>query len=163
MKISLIVAASANNVIGRDGGLPWHLPDDLRRFRLLTLGKPVIMGRLTHESIGRALPGRRNIVLSSDPLFRSGDCLIAATVDEALELAGADEVMVIGGAYVYRQFLPLADRIYLTRVEAIVDGDAFFPDLDPDEWAVSSREDFEAGDEHGHACSFQILDRLPES
>ncbi|HSD67953.1 MAG TPA: dihydrofolate reductase [Woeseiaceae bacterium] len=161
MKISLIVAASTNNVIGVDGRMPWHLSEDLRRFKTLTLGKPVIMGRKTHESIGQALTGRTNIVLTSNPDYSSPGCEVATRLDQALAYAGeADEVMVIGGAYVYQSFLPMAERIYLTRVRTSIDGDAHFPDIDPDEWAVSAKEDFPAGDGRHYGFTFQVLDRL---
>ena len=161
MKISLIVAASTNNVIGVDGRMPWHLSEDLRRFKSLTLGKPVIMGRKTHESIGQALPGRTNIVLTSNPDYSSPGCEVATRLDQALAYAGeADEVMVIGGAYVYEAFLPMAERIYLTRVRTSIDGDAHFPEIDPDEWAVSAKEDFPAGSSRHYGFTFQVLDRL---
>ena len=161
MTVSMVVAVSANNVIGNRGRLPWHLPEDLKRFKALTLGKPVIMGRLTHEAIGRALPGRRNIVLTSDEHYRSSDCLIASTPDEAMELAAdADEVMIIGGAYVYREFMPITGRIYLTRVHASIEGDAFFPELDPRQWRVSVSEELPADGERPYACTFQTLDRI---
>jgi dihydrofolate reductase len=161
VRISLIVAASTNNVIGVHGGMPWHLSEDLKRFKSLTLGKPVIMGRKTHESIGRALSGRTNIVLSSNPDYESPGCEIATRLDQALAYAGeSDEVMIIGGADVYQAFLPMAERIYLTRVRASVDGDARFPDLDPDDWTVSAKEEFPAGDGRDYGFTFQVLDRV---
>lgn len=160
MKISLIVAASANNVIGVDGGLPWRLPEDLRRFKQITMGKPMIMGRTTHESIGRALPGRTSIVITRQPNYVADGCIVVSSIEAALDAAGdVDEVMVIGGGEVYRQFLPMSDRIYLTRVQAEVDGDTRFPELDMAEWTVTSVEEFPAGD--GRALGFEIetLDR----
>jgi dihydrofolate reductase len=161
MKISLIVAASINNVIGAKGELPWHLPEDLKRFREITMGKPMIMGRVTYESIGKALPGRTNIVLTRDADYRADGCETATRLDQALALAGeTDEVMVIGGAFVYREFLPMADRIYLTRVRAHIDGDALFPELDPDEWTVTAKEDFPAGDDRDYGFSLKVLDRI---
>jgi len=161
MRISLIVAASTNNVIGVDGRMPWHLSEDLRRFKALTLGKPVIMGRKTHESIGQALTGRTNIVLTSNPDYSSPGCEVATRLDQALAYAGeADEVMVIGGAFVYREFLPMADRIYLTRVKAHIEGDALFPELDSDEWTVTAKEDFPAGDDRDYGFSLKVLDRI---
>ena len=160
MKISMIVAASTNGVIGMDGGLPWHLPEDLRRFRELTMGKPIIMGRTTHESIGRVLPGRTNIVLTSNPNYNAPGCEVATRLDQALAFAGeADEVMIIGGAYVYQSFLPMTERIYLTRVRANIDGDAYFPELDPDEWTVRSKQEFPVTDDRDYGFSFQILER----
>jgi dihydrofolate reductase len=160
MKISIIVAASTNDVIGLEGGLPWHLPEDLRRFRQLTIGKPIIMGRVTHESIGRKLPDRTNIVLSSDGEYPAPGCMIATRLDQALAYAGeAEEVMIIGGAAVYRAFLPMTDRIYLTRVRTVVDGDAYFPELDRDEWTLKSSEDFPVNDARDYGFSIQVLDR----
>ena len=121
MTVSLVVAASINNVIGSDGGLPWHLPDDLRHFKRLTTGKPVVMGRRTFESIGRPLPDRRNIVMTRNPDYAATGCEVASSVSEVLDLVGnADDVMIIGGGQVYRDFLEHANRIYLTRVRANV-------------------------------------------
>ena len=160
MKVSIIVAAAANNVIGRDGGLPWHLPEDLRRFKALTLGKPLLMGRKTHESIGRPLPGRRNIVLTRQTGYVAEGCDVVASVESALEIAGgADELMVIGGNAVYEMMLPHCGRIYLTRVHEAVDGDTFFPDLDESHWQLVERQDFAAGPDRPHAFSFLVLDR----
>ena len=160
MKISLIVAASPDNVIGRDGGLPWHLPEDLQRFKALTMGKPIVMGRLTHESIGRPLPGRRNIVISRRPGYRADGCDVVASPEEALRTAGgADEVMIIGGAAIYRAFLPRADRIYLTRVNADVAGDVHFPALPAGEWTVVEDASFAPGPGREFGFSFQVLER----
>jgi dihydrofolate reductase len=160
MKISLIVAAAMNNVIGRDGGLPWHISEDLRRFKQLTVGKPIIMGRLTHKSIGKPLPERRNIVISSQENLAIDGCDVVATPDDALKLAGdVEEVMVIGGGKVYEQLLPKADRIYMTRVETSVDGDTFFPELIDEEWQLVAREDFPAGESRELGFSFITLDR----
>ena len=160
MKISIIVAASANNVIGQNGELPWRLSTDLKRFKTITAGKPLIMGRLTHLSIGKALPGRQNIVLSTDPTYRTTGCDVADSPQRALELAGAAaEVMIIGGGHVYELFLPLADTIYLTRVHANLDGDARFPELDPAEWQLESREDHPAGPRDEYPFSFECLQR----
>ena len=161
MKISIIVAASANNVIGLAGGLPWHLPEDLQRFKATTMGKPMIMGRATFESIGRALPGRRSIVLTRQEDFEADSCDIVPTVDAAIESAGdVDEVMVIGGGEIYRQFLPLADRIYLTRVQAEINGDTRFPELDMQEWDVTLVAEFPAGDDREIGFDLEMLDRV---
>jgi dihydrofolate reductase len=160
MRISLIVAAAANNVIGMDGGLPWRLPDDLKRFKNLTMGKPIIMGRRTYVSIGRALPGRTNIVLTSNADYMAQGCEIATRIDQALAFAGeADEAMIIGGARVYESFLPMAERIYLTRVRAKIDGDAYFPEIDPEEWTLRSKEEFPVSDERDYGYTFQVLER----
>jgi len=159
--VSLIVAAAANNVIGHAGKLPWRLPEDLRRFRALTMGKPIIMGRLTHESIGRALPGRRNIVISRQSGYRAAGCEVVATPAAALDLAaGADEVMVIGGGRIYQQMLPLADRIYLTRVQAEPEGDAYFPVLDDARWQIIEFDDFAVTAGRPVGFSFAVLQRV---
>lgn len=161
MLISIIVAASTNNVIGRDGGLPWRLPEDLKRFKQVTMGKPMIMGRATWESIGRALPGRQSIVLTRQAGFVAKGCDIATTVEDALQLAGdAEEVMVIGGGHVYQQFLPQAGRVYLTRVNATIEGDTFFPEMDDNLWKVLGRENFPASGEREHAFDILTLERL---
>ena len=160
MTVSLVVAASTNNVIGRDGGLPWHLPDDLRHFKRITTGKPLIMGRRTFESIGKPLPERQNIVMTRDPDYAAEGCDVVSSVDEALELAGdAEEVMVIGGGQVYRDFLPRADRIYMTRVQAEVQGDTLFPDFDKNAWRLVSSEHHAADDRHGYAFEMMVFER----
>jgi dihydrofolate reductase len=146
-------------VIGRDGRLQWHLPDDLKHFKRVTLGKPVIMGRRTWESIGKPLPGRRNIVMSRDPDLDAPGCTIVDTVDAALAAAGpAEEVMVIGGAQIYAAFQPRAGRIYLTRVVAAVDGDAHFSGPG-DDWQVASRAHHAADDRHEYAFDLLVLER----
>ena len=156
----MIVAASANNVIGAGGQLPWRLSEDLRRFRQITMGKPMIMGRLTFESIGRALPGRRSIVVTAQSGFIAEDCDVVTTPEAALKLvADADEVMIIGGGKIYVHMLPQTDRIYLTRVHAEFDGDAFFPKIDEDDWRIVSSEPLSANDERPFSISFQTLER----
>ena len=163
MTLSLIVAAARNGVIGRDNQLPWHLPDDLRRFKALTLGKPIVMGRKTHDSIGRPLPGRSNIVVSRQAGFAIEGCTVVATLAAAQQAAAASaspdgEVMIIGGAAIFREALPLAQRIYLTRVHAVVDGDIFLPAIDPALWRETSVMVHPA-DEH-HAYSFSYIDLI---
>jgi dihydrofolate reductase len=139
--ISLVAALARNRVIGSGNRLPWHLPEDLRRFKRLTMGAPVIMGRKTHESIGKALPGRRNIVVTRQAGARFEGCEVAGSLEAALALAGdVPEVFVIGGAELYRLALPRADRLYLTLIDANYDGDAFFPEFDPAEWRETARE-----------------------
>jgi len=161
-RISLIVAMARNRVIGRDGALPWHLPEDLRHFRELTMGKPIVMGRLTHESIGRPLPGRDNIVVSRNREWSVPGCEVVGSLDAALEraalLAGADgEVMIIGGARIYAAALPRAERIYLTRVEDDIDGDTRFPELDTGVWqAVSTSGTLVSS--AGVCYSFEVLE-----
>jgi dihydrofolate reductase len=158
--LSLIVAVADNGVIGRGGALPWHLPDDLAHFRRTTLGKPVIMGRRTFVSIGRPLPGRQNVVLSRDPEFRARGCLVARNLDEALGLhSTAPEQIVIGGASLYEEALPRAQRIYLTRVHASPPGDVYFPKLDPGEWGESLVSRHESDARHAHAFSIYLLVR----
>jgi dihydrofolate reductase len=160
MTLSLVVAASSNNVIGRDGGLPWHLPDDLRHFKRLTTGKPVIMGRNTFESIGRPLPDRRNIVMTRDPGYVADGCEVVSSVGDAVDLvAGEPEAMIIGGGQVYRDFLPLADRIYLTRVQAEVEGDTFFPEIDETTWRMVSSEHHAADARHQHEFDMIVFER----
>jgi len=139
-RLTLVAALSRNGVIGRDNALPWRIPADLRRFKALTLGKPVLMGRLTFESIGRALPGRDNLVVTRRAGYRAQDCRVFHDLAQAITAAGDREVMVIGGAEIYRQTLPLARRMHLTHVDARVDGDAYFPDLDPLDWHVEREE-----------------------
>jgi dihydrofolate reductase len=158
--ISLIVAAAANDVIGAGGKLPWRLSDDLRRFKALTMGKPLIMGRKTFESIGRPLPGRRNIVVTRQPDYVAAGCEVVGSPEDALAAAAdADEVMVIGGAEVYTAFLPLAGRIYRTRVHARIDGDARFPALDERDWREVSRVERAADPSNEFDVTFATLER----
>ncbi len=158
--LSLIVAAAANDVIGVDNRLPWHLPEDLRRFRAITIGKPIVMGRRTHESIGRALPGRRNIVLSRKAGYAAEGCEVAGGLDDALALVEeTEEVMVIGGAALYRESLPVARRIYLTRLHRAFEGDTRFPSLDNADWRAVEREDFPAADGREFGYSYLTLER----
>jgi dihydrofolate reductase len=161
MRVSLIVAAADNGVIGDANALPWRLPDDLKRFRRLTTGHPVIMGRRSYESIGRPLPERTNIVVTRRDAYAAPGCLVAHTLDAAFRLgAAAAEVFVIGGAELYAQSLMRADRIYLTEVHAHVDGDTFFPALDRTHWRETEREYHAADARHAHAFSFVTLERL---
>ena len=158
--ISLIVAAATNGVIGSEGELPWHLPDDLRNFKRLTTGKPIVMGRKTHESIGRPLPERRNVVITRDPGYEAAGCDIVSSPEAAMDLLhGAGEVMVIGGGQVYAAFLPLADRIYFTRVHAEIDGDVMFPELDENQWALRASDAHDADDEHRYAFDVMLFER----
>ena len=157
--IELVVAASENDVIGRANKLPWHLPADLRHFKSLTLGKPILMGRKTYESIGKALPQRTNIVMSRSAQFAPGDCRVVSSVQDACAIAG-DLLMVIGGAEIYRLCLPLADRIHLTLVHACIeDGDTFFADWRLAPWRETARKRFEPDEKNAHAYSFVTLER----
>lgn len=161
-RIAFVVALDRNRVIGRDGALPWRLPDDMKHVREITMGKPLIMGRRTYESIGRALPGRTSIVLTREASFHAGGVLVAHTPEEALRLAGdVPEVVVFGGAQIFRAFLPRADRIYLTEVDAEVRGDTFFPEIDPAEWRESERVEHGRDERHPFAFRFITLDRAP--
>jgi dihydrofolate reductase len=159
--MELVVAVSENDVIGRGNRLPWRLPADLRRFKQLTLGKPVLMGRRTHESIGRALPGRLNLVLSRSPGFVAPGCEVVADLEAARAAAGtAPTIMVIGGAEIYRQCLPQAQRIHLTLVHTYIeDGDTFFRDWRDPSWSASMRDHHEADAENPFAYSFLTLER----
>jgi len=159
--VSIIVAVADNDVIGRDGGLPWHLPADLKRFKRLTSGHQMVMGRRTWDSIGRRpLPGRPTIVVSRDPSFVAEGAQVARSVEEALELAaGADEVFIAGGEAIYRAALPVADRIYLTRVHACFDGDTHFPAFDANDWQVVVEERHEPDEKNPYAHTFLVYER----
>ncbi|MCP5368441.1 MAG: dihydrofolate reductase [Hyphomicrobiales bacterium] len=161
MRVSLVVAVAENGVIGRDGGLPWRLPGDLAWFKKVTMGKPIIMGRKTYDSIGRPLPGRTNIVVTRNPDWRADGVAAAPDLDTALARAageGAGEAMVIGGAQIYAQAIELADRYYLTEVHAAVEGDTSLPPLDRSQWVETFRERHAAAGD-APAYSFVILDR----
>jgi dihydrofolate reductase len=159
--LELVVAVSENDVIGRGNQLPWRLPADLRHFKLLTMGRPILMGRKTYESIGKALPGRTNLVLSRSPGFAPADCTVVSSLPDAQIAAGTESpLMVIGGAEIYRLCLPLADRIHLTLVHTrIEDGDVFFSDWRASKWRESSRDRFAADEKNPLPYSFITLDR----
>jgi dihydrofolate reductase len=164
--IALVVAVAENGAIGRGGDLPWRLSSDLKQFRRLTLGKPVIMGRRTFESLGRVLDQRVNIVMTRDPDFNVPGVVVARSFEEALEQgreaavqAGVDEIMVIGGEDVFRAALPLAGRIYLTEVHARPEADTWFPSFDASVWREVSREAHAPGPKDDHAFSFVLLER----
>lgn len=158
--LTAVFAASDNDVIGRDNALPWHLPADLAHFRRVTMGKPILMGRRTHESIGRPLPGRRNLVLSRGD-FAAPGVETVRSIEEALALvAGEPELANIGGAEVLRLALPRTGRIYLTRVHATMDGDTFLPELPATEWREVVREEHAADERNAYAMSFITLDRV---
>lgn len=159
--IAIIVAVAQNGVIGVANALPWRLPDDLKRFKALSLGKPVVMGRRTFDSIGRPLPGRTNIVVSRQPGLAIDGAIVTGSFDDALAAAGAaPEIVVIGGAEIFRQALPRTDTIHLTRVHARVDGDVFFPELDPAKWRETAVEHHAADERHLYAFSFVTLQRI---
>ena len=161
-RIAFVVALDRDRVIGRDGALPWRLPDDMRHVRDITMGKPLIMGRRTYDSIGRALPGRTSIVLTRDAGFHADGVIVAHTPEEALRRAGdVPEAIGFGGAEVFRAFLPMADHIYLTEVDAKAGGDTFFPELDPSDWRESDRVEHAKDERHPFAFRFLTLDRAP--
>ncbi|KLU17043.1 MULTISPECIES: type 3 dihydrofolate reductase [Xenorhabdus] len=159
MIISLIAAMAMDRVIGMENTMPWTLPGDLAWFKHNTLGKPVVMGRVTYESIGRPLPGRLNIVISSQPV--NDDRVTWVNSIEAALSAASDvnEVMVMGGGQIYEQFIPLANRMYLTHIDAEVIGDTYFPDYEPDEWNSTFTEYHDADENNSHSYCFEILER----
>jgi dihydrofolate reductase len=168
MKISLIAAMGENRVIGGSGHIPWRLPADFKHFKELTIGHPIVMGRKTFESIGKALPGRTNIVITRDKSYRHDGIVVAASPEAALSAAataeGADEVFVIGGAEIYRLFLPKASVVYLTKVLGAFEGDAFFPELDKEKWELVSEEKHMADEKNALPFAFQVYEnkKLPE-
>lgn len=162
MIITLVVAASRNNVIGKDNQLLWRLPNDTRYFKNVTWGMPVVMGRKTFESLGKPLGGRTNIVLTRDSGWKAPGVTTVKNLDDALFVAkemDVKEVMVIGGGEIYKMAMPKAGRIHLTRVEADLEGDAYFPEIDPLLWKLVSREDHPADEKHQYAYSFQVWER----
>jgi len=159
MIISLIAALAVDRVIGLENAMPWHLPADLAWFKRLTLNKPVVMGRRTYESIGQPLPGRCNIVLSRHP-GTDERVIWVGSPDEALSAAGeVDELMVIGGGAIYHAFLPKAARLYLTHIDAEINGDTYFPDYDPSQWQSTFSEFHDADEKNSHSFCFEILHR----
>jgi dihydrofolate reductase len=167
IKIALIVACGRNNVIGVDGDLPWKLSSDLKRFKAITMGKPVIMGRKTWVSIGRPLPGRPNLVVTRDADFLASGASVWSSIPVAIEAAlamaatsGVDEVCVIGGGTIYDQTLDQADRLYITQVDAAPAGDTYFPVIDPKLWREASHEDFPAGPKDDHAFALKTFERI---
>ena len=170
MEVAIYVAIAENGVIGRDNGLPWKLSSDLKRFKADTMGKPIVMGRKTWESFPkRPLPGRLNIVVTRDKNFRAEGAEVVHSLQDAITLAtargrcmpDADDICVIGGGEIYRQSLPLADRLHVTHVMASPDGDTRFPEIDPEVWAVESSQDFAAGEKDSHATRYTIYRRRP--
>lgn len=167
MKKSMIVAMAENRVIGINNNLPWYLPNDLKYFKQVTMGKPILMGRKTYESIGKPLPGRTNIVLTRNTDWSAEGVKAVNSLEQAFQLAesvteidGQDEMMIIGGDQIYQSTLAIIDRIYLTKVHAEVKGDAYFPELDMSQWKEVGREDFEAEGPNPYNYSFIILDKV---
>lgn len=162
MIIALIVAMDEARVIGKNNALPWHLPADLKHFKQLTMGKPIIMGRKTFESIGKPLPGRTNIIITRDTQYQVDNCRVVHSLKEAFSAAeGADEVMIIGGSQLFEQALPVAERIYLTEIHARFEGDTCFPELMQGEWREISRHTHAPDDRNHYPYSFIVLERQP--
>ncbi|MEO3386275.1 dihydrofolate reductase [Mesorhizobium sp. CAU 1741] len=163
MKITLVVAIAENGVIGRDGGLPWRLSTDMRRFKDTTMGKPIVMGRKTWESFPKQpLPGRHNIVITRDPAYSADGATVVASLDEAIAEArrsGSAEACVIGGGQIYAQSLPIADRLDVTHVLANVDGDTRFPPIQPEIWTVVSSDNYPQGEKDTHATRHVVYER----
>jgi len=159
--LSMIVAHADNRIIGKDNDMPWHLPADLAYFKKTTLGKPIIMGRKTYESIGRALPGRQNIVISRDENYQADGIDSAISVEQALSLAGnVEEVMVIGGGAIYKHCLPFANRLYITHIKANIEGDTQFPEYDIDnDWQLTQSNKFSADEKNRFELDFCIYQR----
>ena len=160
MKISLIVAMSKNRVIGRNGDLPWHLSSDLKRFKKLTMGHAIIMGRKTFESIGRLLPGRTTIVVTRQADYDGKGALVAGSLDKALQLAqNNEEVFIVGGAEIYRTALPRIERIYLTSVRVDLEGDTYFPELELQDWKLTEQTEHTSDEKNQFNYSFCVYDR----
>ena len=162
MQISMIAAMAKNRVIGKANQMPWHLPADLKHFKSITLGKPVVMGRKTYESIGKALPGRKNIVISSNKSYHLSDAIVTQSIESALKVASLEssEVMVIGGGRIYQSLINRANKLYLTFIEAEVDGDTFFPDYNSlARWRELERENHDKDEKNPYRYEFVTLER----
>jgi len=169
MLFSIVVAKSDNDVIGLDNTLPWHLPEDLKRFKQVTMGHPMIMGRLTYGSIGKPLPGRKTIVVSTQSLSLPAEVIVAGNLDEAVNQAaeqaqamGVEEIMVVGGAKIYEQFLPKVNRLYVTEVHTLIEGDAFFPRIEAIDWKETERVAYPAKTQENLAFSFVTYERVAD-
>lgn len=162
MMVSLIVAMDNSGLIGRDGALPWRLSSDLKRFKSITMGKPVVMGRKTHESIGRPLPGRENVIITRNRNYTAAGCTVLHSMDSMYSrFRDEPEIMIMGGSELYRQTLDQAQRIYLTEVHAECEGDTRFPEFDRSAWHETEREDHNADEKNEYDYSFVILERSP--
>ena len=162
MTISFIVAAAENNAIGKDNKLPWHLPTDMRYFKNVTWAMPVIMGRKSFEALGKPLGGRQNFVVTRNKNWKANGVNVVHTIDQAITLAlqtDTKEIFITGGAEIFKAALPLADRIYLTRVHGIFEGDSFFPELSLNEWKMVSNRECRADEKNAYALSFQVWER----
>jgi len=160
VELSIIVAISENGVIGHDGGMPWRLSSDLKRFKQLTLGHTIVMGRKTWDSIGRLLPGRTTVILTRQPDFEVPGAIIVGSLQEAIGATDDPEPFVVGGAEIYRLALPFASKLYLTRVAAEIEGDTFFPQFDTQQWSLISEEAVPQGEKDSHRTLFQTYARV---
>ena len=163
MIISLVVAASTNNAIGKNNQLLWNLPNDMKFFKNVTWGMPVIMGRKTFDSLGKALTGRKNIVITRQDGWKAENVIVVKSLEDAIFVAketDANEIMVIGGGEIFKMAFEKAKRIYITRVKAVLEGDTYFPVIDPKSWHLVSQKDHEADEKHAYAYSFQVWERI---
>jgi len=162
MRISIIAAMAANRAIGLENRLPWNLPDDLKRFKALTMNHHIVMGRKTYDSIGKPLPGRNTVIVTRNVDYAVPGCIAVNSIDAALTVSyGDEEVFFVGGADLYRQALDIANRIYLTEIQRVFDGDAFFPEFDPNQWSETSRERHRTEGDNGFEYHYVIYDRKP--
>ena len=162
MIISFIVAASTNNVIGKNNQLPWSLPNDMKFFKNTTWAMPVLMGRKSFESLGKPLPGRLNVVITRQNDWKPEGALVVHSVEDAIKVAAAadyNEAFIIGGGEIFKEAMPVADKIYLTRVDVKLEGDAFFPEMNPKEWLMVSEQSFPSDEKHAYAYHFQLWER----
>ncbi|MGW8248613.1 MAG: dihydrofolate reductase [Acidiferrobacterales bacterium] len=159
--ISIIAAMDDNRLIGSNNDLPWHLPADLQRVKQLTTGHSIILGRKNYESIGRPLPGRRNIVITRNPDFEAPGCVVVNSIKAALEAAAGDDVFIFGGARIYEQMFDLAERMYLTKIHAAFEGDTWFPEYNSADWREIERQDFNADEKNPYDYSFITLEKKP--
>lgn len=163
MIISTIVAASRNWVIGKDNEIPWYIPNDLRYFRRMTLGHHIILGRKNYESIGKPLPKRTNLIITRDTTYEAPGCHVLHTIDEAIDFARKDkeeELIICGGGQIYKQTMHLVDKIYFTEIEAVVEGDVFFPEIDTKKWKLVSIERNQSDDRHEYGYNFMVYERI---
>ncbi|HBE78159.1 MAG TPA: dihydrofolate reductase [Firmicutes bacterium] len=158
--IALILAMDRNQVIGKAGRIPWRLPTDLAYFKQLTLGHPVIMGRKTYESIGKPLPGRQNIIMSTNTDYQVKGCKVLHSITEVRRFCDAKDVFVIGGSQIYREFLPIADRLYITLLDEVFTGDSYFPQLDQKQWQLISKSQGQRNEKNPYDYSFLIYGRI---
>ncbi|MDQ3192333.1 MAG: dihydrofolate reductase [Bacteroidota bacterium] len=157
---SFVVAVAKNNVIGKDNTLPWHLPADLRFFKNLTTGHHMIMGRKTFDSFGKPLPNRTSVVITRQNDYQPEGCIVVHSIEEAIKVAAVEEeIFIIGGSEIFKQTMPIADRIYLTRIHEDFEGDTIFPELNKEEWELKEKQDFEADEKNKYSYSFCIYER----